>query len=451
MTEFGAQLPRLEVPPPGPASRALSRRLALVESRNVTYLGDSLPTFWTEARGANVRDADGNVYLDLTGAFGVALTGHADPAVRAALARQSDRLVHGMGDVHPPAGKVELLEMLADLLPWSGARAVLGSSGSEAVEAALKTAQLRTGRPGILAFEGAYHGLTLGALAGTGRRYFREPFAGRVYEGVARVPFPRAGGGGPEEPGAVLEAVERAFRKGAPNGDAIGAVLIEPVQARGGVRVLPEAFGRALTALAVQHGAVLIADEIFTGLGRCGSVLASGRVGLEPGLVCLGKALGGGLPLSACVGPSEVMDAWPLSTGEALHTSTFLGHPLACAAACAVLEQVGAGLPERVEALGARLSEALRVELVGAGREGRVRGLGLLIGVDAVDAASRPVAGGAASVAASALTRGLLVLPAGDAGEVVQISPPVCLTGEQERWGLEALVGLLRIPVAGPR
>ena len=436
VTEFGAQLPRIDVPPPGPVSRDLSRRLALVESRNVTYRGDGFPTFWTEARGANVRDADGNVYLDLTGAFGVALSGHADPEVRAAVERQSNRLVHGMGDIHPPAGKVELLEMLADLLPWSDTRTVLGSSGSEAVEAALKTAQLSTGRPGILAFEGAYHGLTLGALAGTGRRSFREPFSGRVYEGVARVPFPREGVGGPGASGVVLEAVERALREGAPNGDAIGAVLIEPVQARGGVRVLPEAFGRELTALAERHEVVLIADEIFTGLGRCGAVLASTRVGLEPGLVCLGKVLGGGLPLSACVGPAEVMDAWPESTGEALHTSTFLGHPLACATACAVLEKVRAGLPERAEALGTRIAGVLS-----AGFE--VRGLGLLIGIDVVDEASRPVAGGAVGVAASALAQGLLVLPAGDSGEVVQLSPPVCLTSEQERWGVDALVGLL--------
>jgi adenosylmethionine-8-amino-7-oxononanoate aminotransferase len=148
------------------------------------------PIFWRRARGANVADTDGNVYLDLTGAFGVAVAGHAHPAIVAALGHQAEALVHGMGDVHPPEIKVRLLERLAGLAPWTETRGFLANSGSEAVEAALKTALLATGRPGILAFEGGYHGLTLGSLAATHRADFRAPFRRTFTGACASHPFP---------------------------------------------------------------------------------------------------------------------------------------------------------------------------------------------------------------------------------------------------------------------
>ncbi|MEJ2542318.1 MAG: aminotransferase class III-fold pyridoxal phosphate-dependent enzyme, partial [Gemmatimonadota bacterium] len=185
------------------------------------------------------------------------------------------------------------------------------------------------------------------------------------------------------------------------------------------------------------HGVPLIADEIYTGMGRCGAVLASTRVGLEPDLVCLGKVLGGGLPLSACVGPAAVMDAWPDSPGEALHTSTFLGNPLACAAGVAVLQAVAAGLPGRADALGSRMLEGLKRDLAGVPGVRDVRGMGLLLGVELGP-------GKAAVAAVEALRRGLLLLPAGDRGEVVELSPPVVLTEEQEAWAMRELTDILR-------
>ncbi|MGD8362160.1 MAG: aminotransferase class III-fold pyridoxal phosphate-dependent enzyme, partial [Gemmatimonadota bacterium] len=156
----------------------------------MTHLTPAFPVFWDSACGTNVRDVDGNVFLDLTGAFGVSVAGHRNPLITQEIRDQAERLVHGMGDVHPPAKKVELLEALARIVPWADSRAILGSSGSEAVEAALKTALLATRRPGIVAFEGAYHGLTLGSLAVTEREDFREPFRKRLYPGVRFVPFP---------------------------------------------------------------------------------------------------------------------------------------------------------------------------------------------------------------------------------------------------------------------
>lgn len=437
---LGDLLPDVSAPPPGPVSRALADRLRRSESRNVTHLTDDGPVFWTEALGANVLDADGNRYLDLTAAFGVALAGHGHPRVVTAVREQAERLVHGMGDVHPPAPKVELLERLGALASWPGTRGVLASTGSEAVEIALKTALLATGRPGILAFEGGYHGLTLGALAATHRSHFRDPFERRLYGGVARAPFPvrRPDGGGAEEAARALERVASLLRRGAPGGDAIGAVILEPVQGRAGARVPPEGFLGDVAALAREHGAVVVADEVFTGLGRCGAPLASSRLGLVPDLVCLGKALGGGMPVSACLGRADVMDAWPPSRGEAVHTSTFLGHPVGCAAALAVLDLLDEGLADAAEEVGAALRRGLEDGLRDVAAVREVRGLGALLGIQLREE------GAAVKVAGRALARGLMVLPAGERGDVVELTPPACLTREQVQHAVDVLVQVIR-------
>jgi len=395
--------------------------------------------FWEAAVGANVRDADGNVYLDLTGAFGVALLGHSSPVARLAIEEQSARLIHGMGDIHPPSKKLELLEALCEKAPWADARAVLSSTGSEAVETALKTAQLATGKPGILAFVGGYHGLTLGSLAVTERPHFREPFSRRVYEGVGFVPFPGTSLPDDGDGSVCLERVREFLTKAAPNGDPIGAVIIEPVQARGGARIAPPGFMAALSDLVHEAGALVIADEIMTGLGRCGATFASGRVGLSPDIVCLGKSLGGGLPISATIAPAQIMNAWPESDGEAIHTSTFLGHPLASAVAVEVLGAIERqGVASRAESEGDRLLQALSERLAGVDGVRAVRGLGLLLGIEFGDS-DRVFEGAGARVASAALARGLIVLPAGDRGEVLELTPPVGLTDEQVACAVELL------------
>jgi 4-aminobutyrate aminotransferase-like enzyme len=312
------------------------------------------------------------------------------------------------------------------------------------VEIALKTALLRTGRPGILAFEGGYHGLTLGALATTTRDYFRAPFQPRLFQGVAFAPFPdpRDGEAGMRN---ALERVERALEEGV-QGHAVGAVIVEPVQARAGARVPPPGFFPAVMERTRAAGALVIADEIFTGAGRCGAFLASPAVGLEPDLVCLGKALSGGMPLSACIGRADVMDAWPASPGEALHTSTFLGHPVACAAALAAVGLFAEGLADRATKLGDGLVKKLRVALRGARGVGEVRGLGLLLGIELVEGPEQraPRAGAGARAAQAALAEGLLVLPAGDSGHVVELAPPVCLTRAQVDFAVDALARVVQ-------
>ena len=444
-SEFGSILPSLVVPPPGPRSLALAERLRSVESRNVTYLCEDFPVFWEEARGANVRDVDGNVYVDFTGAFGVSFAGHGHPRVRSALMEQSERLVHGMGDVHPHAPKVALLERLSALSPWEETRAVLGSSGSEAMEAELKTAELNTGRSGIIAFEGAYHGLTLGSLAVTARSDFREPFRARVHQGVSFAPYPQT----EAEAEVALAEVQRTLsegvhREGGQPHQPVGAIVVEPVQGRAGVRVPATGFLARLAELTRANGSLLIFDEIFTGLGRTGVVFEHEREGVIPDLTCIGKALGGGLPLSACLGSRGVMDAWPESGGEALHTSTFLGHPLSCATALAFLDVLEEEkLVRRSLDLGERIVGCLDASLSTLPGVKQVRGRGLLIGIELCSEDGGPATGGGARVAEAALSQGLLVLPAGGQGEVVEIAPPAVTSDAQVDFGITCLVATI--------
>jgi 4-aminobutyrate aminotransferase-like enzyme len=231
----------------------------------------------------------------------------------------------------------------------------------------------------------------------------------------------------------------------------VGAVIIEPIQGRAGVRIPPPGFLEELAALTRGAGAVLIFDEIFTGLGRTGETFACLGEGVLPDLICLGKGLGGGLPLSACVGPPSVMNAWPPSRGEAIHTSTFLGNPLACAAGLAALRELREGdLIQRSKVLGGRLLVSLRESLANVPEVSEVRGRGLFVGVEFRDPGKgAPLKGVAARAATVALGKGILVLPAGEWGHVLELSPPLVITEDQLRWVAPQLDGCIREALAG--
>jgi len=399
----------------------MADRLRAVESRNVTHLGGAV--FWDHARGANVVDVDGNRFVDVTGAFGVAAVGHANPAVVASVSHQAERLLHGMGDIHPSDVKVQLLEAIAQKAPWPETRSILGSSGSDAVEAALKTAQLATGKAGILAFEGAYHGLTLGALAATHRTHFRAPFAPRTWEGVRFLPYPTT----PATLAAALDAVEATL---ADPMLRVGAVLVEPMQGRAGCRIPTPGFLSGLAERTNAAGAVLIADEIYTGFGRTGRWFAMEHDDCVPDLMCVGKALGGGMPISACMGRASLMDAWPESDGEAIHTSTFLGHPVAAAAALSALDVLEReDLVGRSARVGSETLRALDQVLGAADYVSEVRGLGMLLGVE-LSEAGYAARGGGAGVCRALLERGIIALPAGPRGEVIQLAPALNMSNE---------------------
>jgi 4-aminobutyrate aminotransferase-like enzyme len=401
-------LPLLKTRIPGPKSRALARQLSRYESRNITFVSDHWPIFWQRASGANVWDVDGNRYLDLTGAFGVANIGHTNPRVVKAIQAQAGKLLHAMGDVHPNELKLKLARELVALTfgRWnkSEARVVFANSGTEAVEAALKTAAIHTKRPGVIAFEGAYHGLTYGALDTTWRADFRSHFSKQLGHFTAHVPFGR------------LPEVAKI--------QDFGAVIVEPIQGRGGIVVPPDDFLPKLRQYCDDHGLLLILDEIYTGFCRTGRWFACEHSGVVPDLVCVGKAMAGGLPISACIGRAKVMDSWPESQGEAIHTSTFMGNPLGCAAALASISEM-----KRLK-LDVRSRESGDWFTTRLARIGKVRGKGLMLGLEVENAAP---------IVEKLLQRGVLALPEGSQGEVLGLTPPLVITKRQLGCCLDAL------------
>jgi 4-aminobutyrate aminotransferase/(S)-3-amino-2-methylpropionate transaminase len=418
---IGQELPRITAPVPGPRSRALAERLRAVENPEVTFLGDPPPIFWERGAGANVWDADGNRYVDLLAGFGAAVLGYAHPELEAAVAAQVGRLQHAMGDVYPAERKLELLEALARALPGGLGSAILSASGSDAVESALKTALVATGRPGVVAFEGAYHGLGLGALDATHRDDFRAPFLARL---AGRTRFVRFGDAD------AARAAARAC-------DA-GAILFEPIQGRGGLVFPPAGFVAELRRVADELGALLVADEVYTGLGRTGRWLACEHEGVVPDVVALGKALGGGLPLSACVGRAEVMRRWPASRGEALHTSTHLGNPVSCAAGVVVLGALERErLVQRSADVGARFLAGLQKRLASSARVRDVRGRGLLV---AVELDSAPLA---RSLVGELLRSGWITLGEGPEGRTLAFTPPLTIAEPLLDAAAERLAELL--------
>ncbi len=426
-------LPALQTPIPGPRSLAAAAQLRRYESRNVTYMDAEFPVFWQRAEGVNVWDVDGNRFLDWTSAFGVAGLGHTNPAVRDALIAQAGALLHAMGDVHPTPLKATLCERLSALTfeRWgAGAgKTILGNSGFEAVEAALKTALLHSGKPGVIAFHGAYHGLGYGALEVGGTPYFREPFRAQLAEFAALLPFPKG-------PAADLEKL-RAGLKQALATREIGAILVEPIQGRGGEIVPPPGFLPMLRALCDEYKVLLIADEIYTGFNRTGALFACEHSGVVPDVICLGKGLTSGFPLSACLGRSDVMDAWPESNGEALHTSTFLGNPLGCAMALASLEQHSQPeLAAHVRERGERVKDALRK--IQAQHVVDIRGEGLLVGLELdLDGARTN------DLVKRALRDGLILLQSGPLGNVLAFTPPFAISDEEIAFTMGRIRGYL--------
>jgi 4-aminobutyrate aminotransferase/(S)-3-amino-2-methylpropionate transaminase len=405
--------PNLVTPPPGPSSRSWLVRHAHVAAPMgpAPQPGPPGGIVYATGRGSNVTDVDGNRYVDLAGGFGALLLGHLHPAVQRVISLQSERLLQALGDLYPADAKVALLERLTRLYPEPGAKGIVAQSGSDALAAALKTAKLATGRSGVLAFAGAYHGLGYGPLAACGlRESYRSPFAAELNPHVSFVPYPARR--------SASESLEQCRTELATG--AIGAVLIEPVLGRGGVVLpAPGTLGE-LARLAQEHGALLIADEVWTGLGRAGSLLASAAEGVVPDLICLGKGLGGGLPISAVIGRGSVMQSWRREA-EVVHTSTFAGAPLAASAAIATLEVLGKErLPERSAALGSRYLEALNQRLAGIPGVREVRGKGLMLGLDLGE---RP--GAAARAMRRLLERGYIVSTGGGLREVLVLTPPL--------------------------
>jgi 4-aminobutyrate aminotransferase-like enzyme len=426
-------------------TRKVFQLLRDYESRNVTFMetDGSWPIVWERAKGVHVWDAEEKKYLDLTAAFGVAAAGHANPNVVKAGQKQMAKLLHAMGDVHPHKLKAKLARELSRLTfeRWSKkqnfGKTIFCNSGFEAVEAALKTAMLATGKRGVIAFTGAYHGLGYGALNATHRDHFRTSFRTQLREFCHFAPFPK----GEADLSETESVIRNYFRH-----TKIGAILVEPIQARGGINVPPAEFLSLLRKLCDEFGALLILDEIYTGFGRTGKWFACEHTKTIPDVICLGKALTGGFPLSACVGRADLMDeAWPPSSGEAIHTSTFLGHPVGCAMALAQIAEIRRlKLCERSARLGRFLSDAL-VSIRNSKFEIQtsVRCLGLMAGLELKNQNGSPATKASLQIIKEMLHRGFILLPEGEHANVISFTPPLTISKNELARTIRVLAQLL--------
>lgn len=431
----GDLLPHMEVVPPGPRSRELGAVLGRFEppGANTVFRGQAAIA-WHSALGANVVDVDGNRYIDFTSGFGVGAIGHRHPRVVAAMREQSERLVHGLGDVHPHPGRARLAERICGLVPVDSPRVFLGVSGSDAIEIALKSAILATGKSAIIAFERGYHGSSFGALAITGRATFREPFQAHLSPLIRRLPY-----------GCAEDVFEDAVVDG-----QVAAVVVEPALGRGGCVFPPKGWLTMLASACKRHGVLLIADEIFTGFGRTGRWFACEHEDVRPDILCCGKAFAGGFPMAATVGRSEVMEGWR-TDGECLHAHTFLANPIGCAAALAVIDvMVDDGLPARAAELGEHL--AGRLDQLVEGWNGRAREAGLPPQIReirgrgimwAIETTSHELM---ARWGAEVTNRGVLLLAGGG---VMRVDPPIAITMEQLDAALDILDEAFTVALVG--
>lgn len=422
--ERGDRMPSIRTEIPGPEARRLSERIRSAEAPGInTLYGDRPNIFMAEALGSNVLDVDGNRYIDLASGFGVASVGHRHPKVVAAIKDQTDLLIHALGDAVGSSVRIELAERLTRLSPIPDSRVYFAVSGSDAVEVSIKTALLfhRGERRRILAFHPAYHGLTLGALNVSSRDAFRDPFSAHLHPELDRLPY-----------ACDPDQIEDLLRSG-----RHAALIVEPIVGREGVLIPPSGWLRELGDIARRYGTLVIVDEIFTGFGRTGRLFDVEHDGLVPDLLCCGKALAGGMPLAAVLGASELMSVWKTS-GEALHTATFVAHPPACAAASAVLDvTTELDLPARAASFGDRIRDRTSPWSERFSALRAIRGRGLLWGLELEDSAAR-------RWVPESWSRGILMLAGGPEGRVAQIVPPLTISRDQLDFALDTLEDILQ-------
>ncbi|HEY3247606.1 MAG TPA: 4-aminobutyrate--2-oxoglutarate transaminase [bacterium] len=421
---------------PGPRSQAVLNDVRRWVSAAVPIY---LPAVIARAQGALLTDVDGNTFIDLVGGVGCLNVGHSHPRVVAAIAEQSAQFTHTDFGVAPYEVYVRLAQRLCALAPGlRPKKAIFLNSGSEAVETAVKIARATSGRPALIAFEGAFHGRTYMSMSLTSKidPYKRNfgPFVPDVY----RAPFPDPYRS--PEPDATrwtMRALERLLVTDV-QPDRVAAVVVEPVLGEGGFVVPPPDFFGQLRAFTRQHGMLLIADEVQTGIGRTGRMFAMEHYGVEPDLMVLAKSLAAGLPLSAVVGAADLMDAML----ESSLGGTYVGNPVACAAALAVLDVIeDEGLLSRAQALGDRMMARFSRLQQRSALVGDVRGLGAMVAMELVlDRQTKtPAPDLTAEVIHRAMARGVLLLKAGVYNNVIRILAPLVIPDSQLDQGLDVV------------
>jgi len=438
--------PEIKTPPPGPKAAEWIARDGRVMSPS---LPREYPLVVLKGDGLYVEDPDGNVFLDFTSGIAVCNTGHCHPQVVAAAQEQLGQLIHTCGADFYHTPMIRVAERLAQIAPGqSPKRVFLGNSGAEAVEAGFKLARWHTGRPGAIAFLGAFHGRTMGALTLTASKVGQREGFNPLVPGVTHVPFGHCYRCAynltyPDCDLACVRYIEEVLFRSTLPPEEVAVIVVEPLQGEGGYIVPPPDWHRRLKALAEKYGILYLVDEVQTGMGRTGRMFASQHFGVEPDLMPLAKGIASGMPLSALVARAEVMD-W----NRGAHGSTYGGNPVACAAALATLEVLESGLidnaRERGQELRAGLDElAGRFEVVGD-----VRGLGLMQAVELVrDRESQaPDQEARNRLLRRCFEKGLLLLSCGES--TLRFCPPLIATREQIQIGLEIFAETLK-EVAG--
>jgi 4-aminobutyrate aminotransferase len=398
---------------PGPKARAIIARDEAVASPSLTR---AYPLVAESGSGMVVTDVDGNRFLDFAAGIAVCSTGHSHPKVVAAIKEQADRLIHiAATDFYEPR-YLELMERLAGIAPFAErARVFITNSGTEAIEGAIKLARYHTHRPGIIAFEGGFHGRTMGALSLTNSKVKQRAGFGPLIPMVHHAPFPRvrawregSGGDGSAELAHLRNTI--FGRQIAPSD--VAAIVIEPIQGEGGYFPAPVPFMQGLRDLCDEHGILLVADEIQSGLGRTGSWWAIESMGVEPDIITTAKGIASGMPIGAFIARDSIW-TWPAGA----HGSTFAGNPVCAAAALATLDVIEADGLANATAMGARLRAGLE-RVAGDRADIRdIRGAGLMLGVEFDSHAT------AEAVQDAAFRRGLLTLECGESS--LRFSPPL--------------------------
>jgi 4-aminobutyrate aminotransferase/(S)-3-amino-2-methylpropionate transaminase len=387
-------------------------------------MGNLYPVFAARARNAEVWDVEGKRYIDFGAGIAVVNTGHSHPHIVEALKRQLDAFSHTCIMVTPYANAVELAERLCAITPIEDARVIFLSTGAEAVENAIKIARATTGRPGVIAFTGGFHGRTNLCMGLTGKVVPYKKGFGPFTPGIYHAPFPAEYLGVSADDS--LDALQQLFKSDI-EPEEVAAIIIEPVQGEGGFYPVPDGFLARLRALCDQHGILLVADEIQTGFARTGRMFAIEYAGVEPDIIAVAKGIAGGFPISAVVGRQAVMDG-PEPGGLG---GTYAGSPLGCAAGLAALEVIEQeALCERALQVGERLVAGLR-KLQGAhpDRVGDIRALGAMVAMELVAAGNpdKPDAALAKALCARALEAGLILLSCGVRGNVIRILAPLTI------------------------
>jgi 4-aminobutyrate aminotransferase len=431
--------PKLICPLPGPKAQAAVKADDRLISPSYTR---SYPLVAKRGRGIRVEDVDGNEFLDFSAGIAVASTGHCHPNVVAAIQKQAAELIHISGTDFYDEHLTDLAEKLSSIAPMPGPHKVFyGNSGAEAVECALKLARYHTGRQNVIAFLGAFHGRTMGALSLTASKPQQKRRFGPLVPGVTHIRYPYAyrgcSGGAQEEEAFSMGCaryIEEKLFKTILAPEEVAAIFVEPIQGEGGYVVAPTSFLRELRAICNRHGILLVVDEVQSGAGRTGKWWAIQHSGVEPDIVCMAKGIASGMPLGACISRAEIMDWVPGS-----HASTFGGNPVSIAASLATLEIIEREAMPNAAKVGALMMERLNGWKQSHPTVDDVRGRGLMIGVELVkDKATRePVAALRNRVETLAFERGLMILGCGET--TLRICPPLIVSEEEATVALDIL------------